>query len=258
MKLRSTMLLLGVAGMLGFAIGSQPVNGATITVFQDNFENTTTPLPHIPDAPQAGSYPTGLVAPQSKVIAAGVTPGSPAGGSNILEIANKNRNYGTLSSSVLTSQTITFEWDANIASGTALQFALIGDQGATSLDGFKLTTWVQLNSSGTVQYYNSKWNTITGLSVTPDTWQHYVMEYAVGTGTFTLKAGNNQSGALSLNGVASASQITNIAVTGGSNGNSRYVDNLNVTAVPEPASMALFGVVSAVGLRRPQRHPQGQ
>lgn len=250
MKLRHLTAVAAFLGCLGIAAASHAA-----VVFQDDLENTTTPLPRKPDAPQAGAWVAGTGLGLSSVVSAGGSePTTPSGGSNLLKLSAKQRNYGEFSTAATAGQVVRIELDAMLSSSSDLNFGLFGDQGTTSLDSLHQPIWVSLKSNGEVSVYQSsptaKWTPISGLSHTVASWQHYVLEYTVGESTFTLKAGANQSGAISVNAAAAPSEITHVFIQGGTNSTLGYIDNITATVVPEPAGAMVLSLGAMAMLKR--------
>lgn len=111
-----------------------------------------------------------------------------------------------------------------------------------------------------------------GLAHTANTFQHYAIDYVLGTNQVTLTAGSQTPVVLSTpfqsatdvdydssNGlqpatVSSLSQVDTIFFATGSSGAIGFVDNVNVTGeVPEPASFGLLCAAGALATRRARR-----
>lgn len=253
-------LTIGTIVMAGAAwlASTAPSVAAPVVVFQDNFEDTTPPLPHLVDNPQVGSYPTvAPTIPESSVYAAGGSyPASPGDGANILRIFGKQRNYAVLSSPASGEGTLTFEFDARLDASSAFSFGLIGDTGVVSLDGLKNPIWIQLTTTA-LQAYSlpGSWQTVAGLSHTMSTWQHYKIVYELGSSQFDLTAGANTATSTRLNQATAINEVTHVFVNGGTDAHLAYVDNVVVTfdAVPEPAGLALLGLGLPLLLSRRRR-----
>ncbi len=208
-----------------------------VVLFQDTYEATTGVLPVIPNAPQVGFYPTVTpLIPEGHVVAAGGTePPSPDTGTNILKTYGKQRTYGQFTSSTGTAGTLRLDMDLRLDGNTAYAFGLCGDAGASSLDGLKASIWIQINSTTTVQAYNGTWQTLTGLSNTVGQWQHYTLEYVIGSNQFSLTAGANQVTSTHLDGVTSVANFTHAFVLGGTTSCLGYADNFKAAIeVPTP------------------------
>jgi hypothetical protein len=223
------------------------VEAAPIVVFSDNFEDTTV-VPGLPNAPQAGSYPTATaIDPESQVVAAGQAyPSSPGTGVNILRIASNLRNYGTWSTAATTGDTVRYEFDAYATNpaGATFSFGLMGNNSPTMLDGLTIPIWIQIPVADTIQAYNASggWQNIAGIASTHNAWQHYAVEYVVGETDFEVTAGTTTVTSSRLTTSTLPTQITHVIVHGGSTSSLSYVDNIvvTVTPVPEPASLALL------------------
>ncbi|MCC6680432.1 MAG: hypothetical protein IT445_05965 [Phycisphaeraceae bacterium] len=210
---------------------STSIARSQVTVFADNFEDTTV-VPGLPDAPQVGSYPTvAPTIPEAMVVLAGSPhPDSPAGGNNILHTTGKDRNYGMFSSAANGAGIVRLELDARLDASTDNAFGLFGNSsGGITLDSLNMTAWVRTGSDGKVYAYKAAWID-TGLTHTIGQWQHYVLEYVLGTDEFTLTAGGGSPVLLPYLTGTSATQINGVLFgQGGTNSTVGYTDNVVVS-----------------------------
>ncbi len=221
-KLTGTVL---AAAMMIFSVSPTL---AQVTVFADNFEDTTV-VPGHPDAPQVGAYPTDpQTDPEAYVVLAGSPhPASPAGGANILYTNGKDRTYGLFSSAANGAGTVRLELDVRLDAVSDNNFALFGNSsGGIGLDFLNITAWVRTGSDGKVYAYEAGWHD-TGLTHTIGQWQHYVLEYVLGAEEFTLTAGGSSPTTLPYLTGTSATQIDGILFgQGGTDATVGYTDNV--------------------------------
>jgi len=195
--------------------------GVEDAVFRDGFDRAADGEPPDLAGAEVGSYPTGALAPESRV--------SVSDGKGVLRLTGKARNYGDLAQVALAGETLIYDFDLYLArSGTSVAHCgFIGDTAFDSLDQNPMALWVQAKASGAVEYRgNGAWRP-SGLTHPPDTWQHYRLSYRVGDPTFQLRIG--AAGApvsLGINAATPPTRIQRLLIAaGGTDGTEAALDN---------------------------------
>lgn len=117
--------------------------------------------------------------------------------------------------------------------------AFIGGFADQDYNGRSFSIYVR--SAGNIDYYDGgDWHD-TGVSVALDTWQNMTLKANMQSHTYTLTVGNTTSGLLNWTGDASSVSCLNFANTAAYDG-SFCLDNVQLSAVPEPTTASLLGV----------------
>lgn len=200
-----------------------------------------------------------------------VHPDAIGGGNKMLLIdrpAGIGRRHMGLFTSPLTEGTVRFELDVMNETGW-ISFGLASDQGGLRVvPDMPMAIYITVADDGTVLVYDADgaggagWEVVEGLAHEVGQWQHYAIEYQIGSDQFTLIAGEDLAvlEAFGQAGLTSVSQLKGFGILAGTTTGVGYADNLMAT-VPEPASGALLAlgalVLGVPALRRRARGVRG-
>ena len=224
--------------------------------FADDFEDTTGPLPAVPDMPQAGSWLR--ISNESHVINA-ASPGA-HGGSNYLWIdrptLSQFGNVGTSDGATTPGAAIHAEFWMNIVEGYA-SFGLNTGPGNNVLL-FQPLLYAVPDASNTIGYYvpasvNPNEFLPTGLTYINNVWQKYELDTQLGSSTVKLTVDGvsvDLNGPFGIAQSATIDAVYGLAFTPASGTGSFYVDDVSISAVPEPTSVMLIGITAVPLWRR--------
>ncbi len=222
-----------------------------VVLFADDFENTTGPLPALPDMPQAGEwYRFPASTPESHVIDSAV-PGAHSG-SNYLWIDRPTRgefgNAGISDGATIPGTVVHAEWWMNVTEGYAgFGFNTTPGNNVQTLRPF---LYAVPDAANTIGYYvpasvNPNEYLPTGLNYLNDVWQKYELDTTIGSSSVTLTVDGISApipGPFGISPTSTIDAVYGMLFVSASSTVSFYVDDVLVEAIPEPSSLTILGI----------------
>lgn len=226
--------LAGIGLMIGMACAAEAA-----VIFQDDFEGG------LIGSYQSSSETSGIVVP-----AGAPHPASPAGGSSLgyidRTVSPTKQVFFPAFTQEVTNGTVRVEFDALVTANNGyIQFGFTSSEsGGTVIGGGpRWHTVHAIFREGLVTSGPSYQNdTPTGLTHTFGQWQHYAVEYTLGSTEITLYAGSDSATTdrFLFGAATSLASVNGFMFRTGSTTSAGYIDNVVVTIVPEPAAAGLM------------------
>lgn len=219
-----------------------------VVVFEDNFDSGQS-------APSVGSYPVfkAVTLPPSETDFANPPP--PVAGQVLrldrTDISGQKKVIALLDRPAAVGDKVRVEFDACRERGSALQFGFGSAMGGVAMGANHFYTIIlSLDSDGSISVYNGeKYEKVPDVTQVQGQWQHYILEFVVGSNHVTLTAG---SVTVSIQGpfasdLASVDSVDEVFFSTGSEDVSGQFDNLIISLPGVGAALQnlpVFGRIS--------------